>query len=84
MPQQTASRAAGCGMKRSGSQFQCLSCFQHFAGPHSFARHRADLECLSADAMHAVGMTLTSAEFWTISRTARSDDPISTLTETAT
>ena len=57
-------------MKRSGSQFECPGCCRHFAGPHSFARHRigepAALKCLSEDAMRAAGMTLNRSGFWTI------------------
>jgi hypothetical protein len=70
-------------VKRSGSEFQCLACGSHFAGPHSFARHRtgqydrADLQCLSVDAMRAAGMTLNRAGFWTISA------PLAALSEGA-
>jgi hypothetical protein len=53
-------------VKPSGSQFQCLLCGHHFAGPHSFARHRADLECLSPDEMQSAGMALNASDFWTI------------------
>jgi hypothetical protein len=60
-------------MKRiSGSQYQCSQCFEHFAGPHSLARHyqtghtAADLACLPPDAMLALGMRETRYGFWTI------------------
>ena len=73
-------------MKRSGSQYQCLGCGHHFAGPHSFARHRtgeyapSQRLCLTAADMHAAGMTLNDAGFWTIERTARSVDSTPSLT----
>jgi hypothetical protein len=64
----------------TGSRFECPFCRRHFAGPLSFDRHRADLQCLSIDGMRAAGLSLNRSEFWTIERTAPSDDPISTLT----
>lgn len=71
-------------MKRTGSLYQCLTCGHHFAGPHSFARHRADLQCLSPDEMQSAGMALNAAGFWTIERTARAAESISLTAEPAT
>jgi hypothetical protein len=65
-------------MKLTGSRFQCILCGQHFAGPHSFTRHRhpigAHLACLSADEMRSRGLSLNAAGFWTLPHPARPDD----------
>jgi hypothetical protein len=54
----------------SGSRFQCPYCAHHFAGPLSLDRHRADLQCLSVDGLHAAGLSLNASGFWTIERSA--------------
>jgi hypothetical protein len=69
-------------VKRTDSQFQCLVCSLHFAGPHSFARHRtgeyapSQRLCLTAADMRAIGMAPNADGFWTIERSAWSDDSI--------
>jgi hypothetical protein len=62
-------------MKLSGSRYQCTFCGLHYAGPLSLDRHRADLKCLSVEGMHAVGLRLNRSGFWTLERSAWSDDP---------
>jgi hypothetical protein len=56
----------GRSAKRTGSQFQCPECAEHFAGEHAFARHRADLQCLTVDAMVAAGLVITASGFWAL------------------
>ena len=51
--------------KVTGSQFQCLACGEHFAGPRAFGHHRVDAECLSPEAMRERGMSVTPTDFWT-------------------
>jgi hypothetical protein len=54
----------GCAVRLSGSKFQCWHCRRHFAGERAFARHRADLQCLTSDELLALGMVITAAGFW--------------------
>jgi hypothetical protein len=57
-------------MKLTGSQFQCLACGEHFAGPIAFGLHRTgqyesiDAECLSPRGMADAGMMLSHTGFW--------------------
>ena len=57
-------------MKLSGSQYQCTTCGEHFAGPVAFAAHRTgeyepiDAQCLTACQMRTAGMSLNRAGFW--------------------
>lgn len=48
----------------TGSQFQCLSCHLHFAGPRAYQLHFRDGECLPADALATAGLELTPWGFW--------------------
>jgi hypothetical protein len=57
-------------VRLTGSQYQCMACAEHFAGPVAFALHRTGqyepvyAQCLWVPEMHAAGMTLNRAGFW--------------------
>jgi hypothetical protein len=55
-------------MKLTGSQFQCLWCLEHFAGPVPLGRHYEPqtADCLAPAQMRAAGMVLNHVGFWTI------------------
>jgi hypothetical protein len=55
-------------MKRTGSQFQCLECGEHFIDTSSFGRHfrRETAQCQTTDEMRAAGMQINAAGFWFI------------------
>jgi hypothetical protein len=55
-------------VKLTGSNYQCIGCGRHFAGPAAYGNHfdSETAECLSPDAMRAAGFVLSAADFWTI------------------